>query len=75
MTTVQKVDLYQPILHATNTRVPLTLRVAAHANTHMVEGGVPETSLKSETYVLLSALPKELQQRVVVAVQALIAGM
>jgi hypothetical protein len=72
---IQKVDLYQPILHATGTRVPLTLRVSVHANTEMVEGGVPATSLKNENYVLLSALPKELQQRVVTAVQALIAGM
>jgi len=38
-------------------------------------GGVPEASQKGEVYVLLSALPRELQERVKTAVQALISGM
>lgn len=72
---MQKIDLYQPVMHDARTPVPLTLRISAYANSGFVEGGTPERILKNETYVLLSALPKELQQRVATAVQALIAGM
>jgi hypothetical protein len=40
----------------------------------MLVGGVAQSVSKIETYVLLSALPVELQERVKTAVQALIAG-
>jgi len=38
-------------------------------------GGVPQSSQKGEVYVLLSALPREIQERVKTAVQSLISGM
>lgn len=70
---MQEVDLYQPI---TATRVgapPVALRVITKNNDSMV-GGVPQSSLKQEVYVLLSVLPTELQERVKLAIQAVIAG-
>lgn len=72
--TTQKVDLYQPMF---NTRVgppPLALRVAVTPSPVYTEGGSQEGVTKIETYVLLSALPTELQERVRTAVQVLIAG-
>ena len=61
---MQKVDLY-----------PLTLRVGVPASSGYVEGGTSSEFLKSETYILMSALPFELQERVKTAVQAIISGM
>ena len=72
---MQKVNLYEPIVHEGHNVPPLTLRVGVQTNSGFVEGGTPQAYLKSETYVLLSALPQELQQRVIVAVQSLISGM
>jgi len=72
---MQDVDLYQPLIHNHRSPAPLTLRVGVRATTELVEGGTASSYLKPETYVLLSALPKELQERVKTAVQALIYGM
>ena len=72
---MQKVDLYQPILHVREGLPPLTLRVAIQSNSYMVEGGSSQQQLKPETYVLISALPKDLQERVKTAVQTIIASM
>ena len=75
---MQKVDLYQPLIHdsgGSRTPPPLTLRVGVSTLSGYVEGGSPTAYLKPETYVLLSALPAELQERVKTAVQALISGM
>jgi len=72
---MQKVDLYQPLIHDKNSPAPLTLRVGINALKGYVEGGSPSFVLKPETYVLLSALPTELQERVKTAVQAIISGM
>lgn len=72
--TAQKVDLYLPII---NTRVgpaPIALRVGVTPNIDNVMGGVPQGVTKIETYVLLSALPTEMQERVKLAIQVLIAG-
>lgn len=71
---IQHVDLYQPMA---NTRVgpaPVALRIANTSNNNQVAGGVPNVPTKVETYVLLSALPAELQERVKIAVQALLSG-
>lgn len=70
----QKVDLYQPMVNARPGPVPLALRVGVTQGGTLVEGGVPSAVSKIETYVLLSALPTELQERVKLAVQALLAG-
>lgn len=70
----QKVDLYQPLLAAQIGPPPLALRVGVMPNAHSIVGGVPQGMTKIETYVLLSALPTELQEKVKLAVQALISG-
>lgn len=70
----QKVDLYQPIVNSRVGPPPLALRVGTTPNANSIVGGVPQGMSKIETYVLLSALPAELQERVKLAVQALIAG-
>jgi hypothetical protein len=72
---MQNVDLYQPIAASRVGAPPLVLRVLVQPNNNNVVGGVPQNSAKSEAYILLSALPSELQERVKTAVQALINGM
>lgn len=72
--TAQKVDLYQPIINSRIGPAPLALRVGVTPNLDNVVGGVPQGVTRIETYVLLSALPTEMQERVKLAVQALIAG-
>lgn len=68
----QRVDLYAPML-AQRGPAPLALRVGV-ANPNSISEGVPSNVVKIETYVLLSALPVELRNKVELAVQALIAG-
>lgn len=71
---MQKVDLYQPLM---NTRVgpaPVALRIATTPNVSEMVGGMPQSTSRIEVYVLLSALPTELQERVKLAVQAVVAG-
>ena len=72
---MQKVDLYLPILHSKKEPAPLTLRVGVQSFGALVEGGTAESVIKPETYVLLSALPIELRQKVTTAIQALLSGM
>lgn len=70
----QSVDLYQPIAASRVGPAPLTLRIGVTPNANSVVGGPQTNTMKAETYVLLSALPTELQERVKLAVQALLAG-
>jgi hypothetical protein len=72
---MQKVDLYQPIVTEKVGPPPLTLRVGVTTSNGYIEGGTPSSYMKPETYVLLSALPEELRQRVVTAVQAILSSM
>lgn len=71
---MQKVDLYQPMMNARVGPAPLTIRVGITLNNDMIAGGVQQSAVRAETYVLLSALPQELKDRVLMAVQALVAG-
>jgi hypothetical protein len=68
----QRVDLYQPMVTERGP-APLALRVGVK-NPNSISEGVPSNVVKIETYVLLSALPTELRNRVELAIQALIAG-
>ena len=70
-----KVDLYQPIEANRTGPPPLVIRTIVTPMTAMVEGGTPASARKAEDYILLSALPNELQERVRTAVRAIIAGM
>ena len=70
----QRVDLYAPIVSAKVGPAPLALRIGVTPSLEETAGGVVQSATRVETYVLLSALPTELRERVKVAVQALIAG-
>lgn len=70
----QKVDLYAPIASARPGAPPLVVRVAVTPAPEYTTSGPVEGATRSEAYVLLSALPQELQERVKVAIQTLIAG-
>ena len=70
-----KVDLYQPIESSRVGPPPVVIRTIVTPNNSMVAGGMPMDPRRAEDYVLLSALPKELAERVKVAIQAIIAGM
>lgn len=70
---MQKVDLYQPIVASNGGYPPLVIRVGVPHQNSMSEG-VPSGGLRSEPYVLLSALPEELRRRVELACQALVSG-
>lgn len=71
---MQQVDLYQPMMASRVGAPPLVLRVGVQHNVNNVEGGVPMGAVRPEEYVLLSALPEEIKQRVILAVQVMIAG-
>lgn len=70
-----KADLYQPVVSNRIGPAPVVVRAVVTTNSDYVMGGMPQAATKVENYILLSALPKELQERVKTAVQALIAGM
>lgn len=71
---MNKANLYQPILADSSGPPPVVLRVVTQpSNQHMV-GGVPASTQKVESYVLLSALPEDIRRRVEMAVQAIVAG-
>lgn len=69
----QRVDLYQPLFADKTGPAPLVLRVGVSNPVTVTEGPI-STSLRAETYILLSALPIELRQRVELAIQVLVAG-
>lgn len=68
-------DLYSPITASRIGPSPVVIRAIVTTNNDYIAGGMPQAQLKAESYVLLSALPKELQERVKTAVQAIISGM
>ncbi len=70
----QKVDLYQPMVNARVGPAPIALRVGVTPSAMMTEGGPQQGITRIETYVLLSALPTEIQERVRTAVQVLLAA-
>jgi len=74
MSVAQKVDLYQPMMNVKVGPPPIALRVGTTPSANYTEGGVQQGTVKVETYVLLSALPSELQERVQTAIQVLLAG-
>lgn len=75
---MQKVDLYQPMINVNPAPSPLTVRVGMVPPSNMTQGGSMQSQQgisKIETYVLLSALPVDLQERIKLAVQTLVSGM
>ena len=71
----QRVDLFAPMMASRVGPPPIVLRVGVTRTRDEMVGGVPQSALRAESYVLLSALPEEIRHRVELAVQALIAGM
>lgn len=65
----QLIDPYRPITKKSNIPAPLTLVIQNEGAQHTYMEGVPSTSVKPDVYVLLSALPEELRNRVITAVQ------
>ena len=74
MSDVQRVNLYQPMINNTVGPAPLALRVGVTPNNDQMMGGPLVGHTRIENYILLSALPTDLQERVKLAIQALIAG-
>lgn len=70
-----RADLYNPIVSTRIGPPPIVIRAIVTHNNSYVGGGVPQAAVTGEDYILLSALPRELQDRVKTAVQALISGM
>jgi len=70
-----KANLYQPVFSTVQGPAPLVIRAIISNNNSYIGGGVPQTSMTAEDYVLVSSLPRELQERIKVAIEALVAGM
>ena len=70
-----KADILQPVYATHVGPPPVVIRAVITNNHNYVAGGVPQAAVGVENYVLLSALPKEIQERVVTAVQSIISGM
>jgi len=72
---MQRVDLYQPLLHTRVGAPPLVINVGVNRSGGEMMSGPVENVIRPESYVLLSALPDELKERVKTAIQALISSM
>jgi hypothetical protein len=72
---MQRVDLYQPLIHSRVGAPPLVINVGVNRSGAETMGGPIENAIRPEAYVLLSALPDELKERVKTAIQALISSM
>lgn len=68
-------NLFYPIQHTLAGKPPLVIKTITMPNTDAVMHGPYLNATKDEYYILLSALPEELQKRVETAIQALQAGM
>jgi hypothetical protein len=71
---MQKIDPFQPLVSIRNGKQPLILNVFTTHNSYVSEGMPSSQSHKPEKYILLSELPRELQQRVLLAIEALTQG-
>lgn len=72
---MQKVDLYQPMIHTRVGPPPLFINVGVNRHAAETMGGPVENVVRPESYVLLSALPDELRERVKTAIQAMLSSM
>jgi hypothetical protein len=68
---MQRIDLYQPVLSSKVGAPPLVITVGVQRFANEVMGGPVENPVRPEYYVLLSALPEELRERVKTAIQAI----
>lgn len=70
---MNKADLYQPVIASRVGPAPIVIRTVITPSNDLVMGA-SMASTKGESYVLLSALPAELQERVKLSIQILLAG-
>jgi len=68
-------DLFHPITSMHIGPAPLVIRTIVKLNQDYIAGGMPSAAVFAEDYVLLSSLPRELQERVITAVKAIQDGM
>lgn len=68
---MNKANLFEPIHATTIGNPPMVVRTLVTTNQSHTAGGVPTGNQRWEAYVLLSALPEELQQRIKLAIQTL----
>jgi hypothetical protein len=68
---MQRIDLYQPMISNRIAPPPLVITVGVQKTGVETAGGYVEGALRPEHYVLLSALPDELRERVKTAIQVL----
>lgn len=71
---MQKVNLYDGLAADKVGPAPLLIRALVTPSQQYMTGGVPASTTKVETYVLLSALPQELRQRVETAIATISSG-
>lgn len=70
-----KADLYVPIENTKVGNPPLVLRAIVTPRMEGLVEGVPSSTRRGEDYILLSSLPEELQRRVRLSVQTMLAAM
>ena len=71
---MQRVNLFEP-LEATHVGpAPYVIRTVVTTTNSYVAGGMPTEAKKIEDYVLLSSLPKELQERVRTSIQTMLSS-
>lgn len=75
MSDIQVVDPYRSIYKRANVPAPLTIVLNSTNGAEGYMQGVPPSHGKPEVYVCISALPDELRNRVVLAVQTLKSGL
>jgi hypothetical protein len=71
---VQQVDLYQVMAANRIGPPPIVIHAIVRPNKSETVEGVQASATRGESYVLLSALPQELRERVKLAIQVLIAA-
>lgn len=64
-------NVYEPVVAAKQGPPPLVINIVTTPRTMEFVGGVPASATKTESYVMFSALPQELQTRVKLAIEAL----
>lgn len=70
----QQVDLFKPLLAHKKGSPPLVLRVGVQNVDMYTEGGAVTAPIRTEVYVLFSALPEDLRKRVETAIKLLSVG-
>ena len=71
---VQLVDLDATIIAKRKGPAPIVFHVGVRPIDTMTVNGPVVSALKNEAYVLLSSLPDDIRNRVITAIQALVAG-